>query len=175
MRAQRSSRQLWTIDDVTGGSDLPARMDRNEPAEDRLRFCLHESRLGDHRLETLHVGKAPDRFDQIAIAVLVMRDELADLGHDAMRISVIDIPESRPESGREFEAEEAPAALEHAMCLAKRLGNVGDVADAEGDRDRIEALVGEAQRLGIFDSPVQAGNSLALGTLLADVEHRRID
>src|SRR3546814_11773450 len=73
-------------------------------------------------------------FRSIAIAVLVMREQLADLGDDLVRIGVVDLRESGPQGGREFEAEKTPAALEHAVRFAQRLGDVGDVPDPERDR-----------------------------------------
>src|SRR3546814_2877905 len=68
-------------------SNLPPRMDRHQPAEHRLDVRVHEPCLGDHAFEGRHVGEAADRFDQIAIAVLVMREQLADLGRSAENTS----------------------------------------------------------------------------------------
>src|SRR3546814_6170235 len=71
-------------------------------------------REGGHRRETA------DRFDQIAIAVLVLRDQLAQFRHQMLRIGVIDLREPRPFVGRKFEAEEAPAIAQHAVRLGQR-------------------------------------------------------
>lgn len=64
--------------------DLPAAMDRDQPAQHRLDLGLHEAGLGNHALELFHVGKTADRFDKIAIAILILGQELADLGYDFM-------------------------------------------------------------------------------------------
>ncbi len=43
-------------------------------------FVRTKARVGDHALERRHVGEAADRFDQIAIAVGILRQQLASLG-----------------------------------------------------------------------------------------------
>ncbi len=62
-----------------------------------------------------HRRETADRSDQIAIAVLVVGDQLAEPGDEVMRIGVIGLRESRPFVGREFEAEETPAIAQHAV------------------------------------------------------------
>src|SRR3546814_1750397 len=101
-------------------------MDRHQPAEHRLDVRVHEPCLGDHAFEGRHVGEAADRFDQIAIAVLVMREQLADLGDDLVRIGVVDLRESGPQGGRE-RSEEHTSELQSLMrisyavfCLKKK-------------------------------------------------------
>src|SRR3546814_7190163 len=84
-----------------------------------------------------------------------MREQLADLGDDLVRIGVVDLRESGPQGGREFEAEKTPAALEHAVRFAQRLGDVGDVPDPERDRIGVEEAVGELERFGIGLGPHQ--------------------
>src|SRR3546814_15462697 len=65
--------------DVTGApSDFPPAMDRHQSAEDRLHLRLHEAGVADHPLELRHGGEAADRFDQIAIAVLIIGQQLAE-------------------------------------------------------------------------------------------------
>src|SRR5690554_6805740 len=86
-------------------SKLPPRMDGNEPAKDRLDPGLLESGRADHPFEFGHRREATDRFDQVAVAVLVMRDGLADPRHDLVRIIVVGILESGPLDSRELEAE----------------------------------------------------------------------
>ena len=70
-------------------SNLPAAVDRDEPAEDRLDAGRLEAGVGDHRAERVHAREAADRFDEVAVAVLVARDGLADARDDV-----------RPNSGR---------------------------------------------------------------------------
>src|SRR5690606_2448272 len=122
-------------------SKLPTRMDGNEPAEDRLDLGLLEAGRADHPLEFGHRREAADRFDQVAIAVLVMRNRLADPRHDLVRVVVVGVLESRPLSSREFEAEESAAELEDAERLGQCPVYVGDVPDTEGDGVGIEAAV----------------------------------
>ena len=86
-------------------------MDRDEAAEDRFDLDRGEARLADHFREFGHRREAADRFDQIAIAVRVVGDQLAEPGHQMVRIGVIGLRESRPFVGREFEAEKAPFAV----------------------------------------------------------------
>src|SRR3546814_7727928 len=71
-------------------SRLPPAVNRHQPAHDRLDLHRAEPRIADHLRECGHRRKAADRFDQIAIAVLVLRDQLAEIWHQMMRIGVID-------------------------------------------------------------------------------------
>ncbi len=64
-----------------GALDLPSAVDRDQPAEQRLDLGLGKTGLADHSFELRHIGEAADRFDQVAIAVLVIREQLAELGH----------------------------------------------------------------------------------------------
>src|SRR4051812_22256372 len=111
-RPHLRSRQTWTIGLVTvwtfrsGDSDrrrylsrashFPAAMDGDETAQDRLRLDLGEARMADHGAELLHRREAADRFDEIAIALLVAGDRLADLRHDVHRIGLVDSGEAGP-------------------------------------------------------------------------------
>src|SRR3546814_9628577 len=60
-----------------------------------------------------------------------------------VRVSVIGLRETRPLIGRKFEAEKASAIAQHAVRFLQRGGNVGDVADTEGNRIGVEKLVGK--------------------------------
>ena len=51
----------------------------------------------------LHFREAADRFDQVAIAVLVLGDGLADARNDMLRIALVELAEAGPFAGREFE------------------------------------------------------------------------
>src|SRR3546814_4279573 len=95
-----------------------------------------------------------------------MREQLADLGDDLVRIGVGDLLESGPQGGREFEAEKTPAALEHAVRFAQRLGDVGDVPDPERDRTGVEEAVGELERFGIGLGPRSEEHTSELQSLM---------
>src|SRR3546814_7895266 len=69
-----------------------------------------------------------------------MGKQFAKLGHQMMRIAVIDIRETRPERSREFQAEEAAAKFQHAVRLFKRLLDMGDVPYAKGDCISVEQI-----------------------------------
>ena len=154
---------------------LPARMDRDKAAEHRLRGGANEARLRHHRLEQGRTREAADAFDEVAVAFLVVCNGLADLRDYQRRVAVVELREAGPIAGGELHAEETPAALQHAMCFAKGRRDVGDVPDAEHDRISVEASIGEAQLLGIFDLPAEAREAAPLGALLAHVKHVRID
>src|SRR5438045_824915 len=59
-------------------SNLPAAVNCDEAAKDRLDTGRLESGFADHCAEGLHLWKAADRFDQVAIARFVVGDRLAD-------------------------------------------------------------------------------------------------
>ncbi|MOA32440.1 hypothetical protein D3C78_1536600 [compost metagenome] len=53
---------------------------------------------------------------------------------------------------------------------------MGDVAQAEGDGDHVEVVVGERQLLGVgLDEPDVAGHAAVEQLVAADLEHRGVD
>src|SRR3546814_16618475 len=63
----------------------------------------------------------------------------------------------------------------HAVRFLQRGGNVGDVADTEGNRIGVEKLVGKRQLLGILFGPDERIDAALGRTLHADAEHVGID
>src|SRR3546814_20840105 len=82
-----------------------------------------------------------------------MGKQSAKLGHQMMRIAVVDIRETRPESSREFQAEEAAAKFQHAVRLFKRPLDMGDVPYATGDCISVELPVRKTKALAVFLGP----------------------
>ena len=77
----------------------------------------------------------------------------------------------------EFEAEEAPAALQHAIGLGQRLVDLRHVPDAEGDGVAVEMVVGQAELLGIALDEADAIiiREALVGALAPDAQHVGID
>ena len=98
-------------------------MDRDQSAEDRFDAGLGKAGLANHSLEIGHFGEAADRFDEVAVTVLVLGDELADFGDEAVAIFFVKLAEAGPFGGREFEAEEAAAEAQDAVGFAQRGGS----------------------------------------------------
>ena len=91
-------------------------------------------------------------------------------------MEVVDRPEPLRLDLRELQHQRAPADFQHPTHLAQGSSLVGDVAQAEGDRDQVEAGVRERQRFGIELHVAQAAHQPAIGqAVAADAEHRRID
>ena len=78
--------------------------------------------------------KAPDAFGEIAIGRAVARHQLAEPRQHGEGIEIVEIVQPGRCDAGEFETEKPPARLEHAIGFAERLVEMGDVADAEGDR-----------------------------------------
>ena len=89
-----------------------------------------------------------DGFGQVAIALGIVGDDLADEGQHAKGEGVIGATQRLPDLG-EFQHQCLAASLEDAMDLLQGLFLVGHVAQAEGQRHAVEALVGERQFLGV--------------------------
>ena len=120
--------------------------------------------------------EAADALVQIAIGLGVPGDERPKNGSAALGIGVVEAAERRRRHLAELQAVEAAARLQHAMRLAQRLVDVGDVAQAEGDRVGVERAVGERQGLGIARRPGEARQQPAIdGAVAADRQHRRVD
>jgi hypothetical protein len=90
-------------------------------------------------------------------------------------VGIVHFLEPRPHRGREFEAEEPAAALQHAVGFAQRGGNVRHVPDAERDRVGIERPIGEGQDLGVGLRPYETLDATLAGAAHADLQHRRVD
>src|SRR3546814_4499011 len=107
--------------------------------------------------------------------LLVMGKQSAKLGHQMMRIAVVDIRETRPESSREFQAEEAAGKFQHAVRLFKRLLDMGDVPYAKGDCISVELPVRQTQAFGVFLGPDTTFQTAFLRPPHADAQHFRVD
>ena len=113
---------------------------------------------------------------EIAIGLGVPGDDLAEERQRALRIGVIDAADRRRGHLAEFQAVEATAGLQHAIGIAQRLVDVGDVPQAEGDRIGVEGAIGERQMLRIAGRPGKALQQPAVdGAVAPDLEHRGID
>ena len=65
-------------------------------------------------------GKVRIEFHQIAVGFRVAGDGASEPRDDAEGIGVVDAVEHRHVDGGEFQAEEAPAVLQHAVGLGER-------------------------------------------------------
>ena len=128
-------------------------MDCDQAAEDRLDAGGFETSFADHRAENLHLGKPADRFHEIAIAVFILGDRLADPRNDMFRIAIVDFAEAGPFAGRKLQAIETSAAFQDTMGFPKCAGNVGDVPDTECNRLGVERAIGKAELFSVFDLP----------------------
>ena len=110
---------------------------------------MREARVADHGGEGFLLGEATDAFDEILIGRAVAGRQFAEARDDLERMEIIDAVENRDLNFGKFKAHEAAAGAEHAVGFCERAVDMGDVADAEGDRVGVEALVGERQGLGV--------------------------
>jgi hypothetical protein len=104
--------------------------------------------LFHHPLQRGLVGVHADRLGQVAVGVGVAGHPLADARQHLEGVPVVGLLQGLDDLA-EFEHQQAAAGLEHAVHLAQRLVLVRHVAQAEGDADEVEALVGEGQLLGV--------------------------
>src|ERR1700730_7668734 len=126
-----------------GLSELPAGMNRDDPAgEPRERGPL-EPRPGDLAANAFGIGKPRDRFDEITIGLFVARDQAADKRNDLKRIGLVETVEDRHVHIRKLETEKLAATPKNPVRLGQRLVDAWHIANAEGDRIGIEAVIGE--------------------------------
>ena len=128
------------------------------------------------RAKACGLGNLRIELDEVLIGLAVAGHRLADARDDLERIELVERVEPRHVDRGELQAQEAAADLEHAVGLGERAVDARHVADAEGDGDAVEALVGVGQFLGIAllegDGVVEAALDGALG---ADRQHLGID
>src|SRR5690606_5770547 len=158
------------------GLKAPAGMQRRDPAGEETIFDLTEARLPQHFGKIFSIGKKPYAFNEILIGRLVLGDDTADFRQKFEGVEVVKLLEQRRFDLAEFEAEKAPAGLQHAIGLLQSERDVGDVTDAESDGVGIHRFVSERQLLRIPIDPVEAMQPpLVNGAVLADAQHRVID
>lgn len=87
----------------------------------------------DHVTKLVLGGEALDALDEVLVGVAVAGDELADEGDGAEAPPLVDGVEGRVGDLAELEASEHAARFQHAVGFAQGGGDVGEVADAEGD------------------------------------------
>ena len=78
-----------------------------------------ETRAFHHALEAFLVGVHPNGFGEIAIAVGVVHDKLAEPGQNLKRIDVVEGRE-RPPHPRKFEHQQRPAGPQHSTHFRER-------------------------------------------------------
>ena len=116
-------------------------------------------------------GEGADRLGQVGVGLGVVGDAAEDR-RDAVEPERVEGREGRPLRPGELEHDEAAAGPQHPRHLAQAAVAVGEVADAEADRDRVEAagVVGQAERVGPLEA--DAVGAPAPGLVAGEVEHR---
>lgn len=125
-------------------------------------------------------GEALDALDEVLVGVAVAGDELADEGDGGEAPALVEGVEGGVADLAELEAGEDAAGLEHAVRLGQGGGDVGEVADAEGDGVQVERGRGDGGRepggVGLEERErglLRRGERLR--PLLPDRQHRRVD
>ena len=141
------------------------------PASTVQRICSKPARV--HLLrQPARAGEAAHRLGQVGVG-LGVAGEGAEQRHDAVEPERVEGRERRPRRLGDLEDRRArPPGLQDPGHLAQAAVEVGEVADAEADGDRVEALavVGKLERVGPLEADAVGA---ALGRLLAgEVEHR---
>ena len=104
----------------------------------------HKSCVDNHVSEVFLRGEPLNALYQVLITVAVAGDELSDQRDCAERPFFVEGVEQRDLVGfAEFEAGEDAAGLEHAVGLAQGGGDIGEVADAEGDGVQVDRVGGD--------------------------------
>src|ERR1700761_3248657 len=164
---RRTGSQRWEASRtaVTGGGTADPGMFLDRPcalgaAVDR------DDAAGQHRVadrlepgpvhllgQAVRRGEAADRLGQVAVG-LGLVGEGAEQRHDAVEPEREEGRERRPRRLGDLEDDQPPAPLQHPRHLAQTAVEVGEVAGAEGDRDRVEALpvVGQLERVGPLEA-----------------------
>eukprot|EP00321_Phaeocystis_globosa_P007454 CAMPEP_0118818962 /NCGR_PEP_ID=MMETSP1162-20130426/6567_1 /TAXON_ID=33656 /ORGANISM="Phaeocystis Sp, Strain CCMP2710" /LENGTH=248 /DNA_ID=CAMNT_0006749203 /DNA_START=48 /DNA_END=791 /DNA_ORIENTATION=- len=160
---------------------LDARVDRDDASRQVGVAHVTEARLAHERGEGLLVGELLDALHQVLVRCGVVGHQPADLGYDVERVLLVRLAKQRVGHLAELEAHEAAARSEHAVRLGQRVGDPGDVADAEGDRVHVEALIVERQPHRVGDDPLQLGpaggsaRAQLLRASLALIKHLLVD
>lgn len=118
------------------GSDAAGQVLVAPAADDEAGFL-------DEAAEVGLAGEALDALDEVLVGVTVAGDELADEGDGGEAPALVDGVEGRVGDLAELEAGEDAAGLEDAVGLGQGGGDVGEVADAEGDGVEVEGGGGD--------------------------------
>src|SRR5580704_18882287 len=126
--------------------------------------------------ESLRLRELTNGFDQIAISLAIVRHRAPKRWNDIEGIEFIEGIETGDVDGREFEAEETRSWLQYAISFCERCGDTWNVADAEGNRVGVKALVRKRQGLGITFNEGHLRVATALHrALAANLQHLCID
>jgi hypothetical protein len=102
------------------------------------------------------VGPGEDRVREVAVGGSVRRHDPRDLRERTDQVAAVDLAERGPDRIGELADDDATTRSGHAGELRERGIGVGDVAQPERDRDRIEALAWEREREGVAIDPGDA-------------------
>src|SRR5262249_41528125 len=139
----RARRVRWEKAEITAQLESPAGVHGDNAAGHRLERHAAETRSADHARKFLWLRKTAGRLDEVAIGLSIAGHGAADLRNDIERIEVVETVERGHIDRRELQAEEVPTELQRTMDFAQRHVDLRHVADAEGDGDGVETLVGE--------------------------------
>ena len=145
---------------VTGGGTAEWRVTRRTPlwiamippARTVQRIRSRPARV--HLLrQAARGGEAAHRLGQVGVG-LGVAGERAEQRHDAVEPERVEGRERRPGRLGDLEDHQAPAGPQDPGHLAQAAVEVGEVAHAEADRDRVEAagVVGKAERVGPLEA-----------------------
>src|SRR4029077_12242001 len=93
--------------------------------------------------------EGPHRRGQIAVGSAVTRHEASDSRQDVIEVPEVQRPEGWRGGNRELENGQTPAWLQHAIHLAAADDWMLNVADTEGDGERIDRAIGQRDPLRI--------------------------
>jgi hypothetical protein len=119
-------------------SDFPARVHGGNTAGQIAIANALEASVADHVRERLLLGEFADALDEVLIRLRRACRQFTKTGNDFKRVEVIEPVEDRHLDLGELKTEKAAARFQHAKRFAQRRINVGDVADAEGNRVGVE-------------------------------------
>lgn len=125
----------------------------------------HEARIDNHIPKILLARELFDTLDKILVTIAIARDQLSDQRDRRKAPLLVNSVEKRVLIGlAELQASKHAAGLEHAVRLPQSGGDVGKVADAEGDGVQVDGLVGDSVRGGVAD--LVGAQRLGLGEVL---------
>src|SRR5680860_733728 len=112
---------------------LPARVEARDAHAQVAILGITKTSLLYHAQERLLIGKLPNGFDEVLIAVAIPGDSLAHAGNDIKAVEVIDFLHHVVRDLAKFQHHQASAGSKHAIGLVQRLLRARHISNAKAD------------------------------------------
>ncbi len=153
-----------------------AAMQRHDAAEEVVVATVFQTSGLHHAKQRVLIRMTPDGFGQVAVAIGISCDQLAQFRQHVEGIQVVQAAERRAHGLGKLQHQQLPAGLEHLRHGGQCCRLVGHISQSKTDSHTVKAVRRERQPLGVGLHVVDIADYTAIDqTLTAARQHGGVD